>query len=555
MHGGKKKPPDKKLVSNRSNKKDPKTHPKKNPRKSTKKEPWVKTQKHIDYEDSLRNMISVKLPLKKIVRRLPTITTIFKDIQRANKVIYLTYQFIDLFWAHMTEINIKKPELNKNFVFNVMRVICIPTRNVDKLCKEETNKLKKILQEFYDNHFKKVMGDIERPSYDKLRQILDYEAETIITCFENHIIANFKMMIGRYINIMCDKDGKVQEIEENEKLSTKEIKASKSKYFRELTALKFDIISHEDKCLPKYNKLKKKIRSLFNTQNYTKDQFLTYHVSIKPLSFLDPLIRISIEGEKKMTSRMNKLKKEDRKMFNIIKCFPLRTQITPKHVKFDTTQIIYSLIKNNVTVYARKPSKYHDYVWNCFFKTDQGFFNKKGYRFNNMISTDGISCTLFFIKKDLYNPSKKTGKSKRKPKDYKEDLYVEDLTEEQKEKIRGKVIAGGDPGADELLHFADGNTGIIEDENGNIKHKPNTFRYTRAQRKKEIKYGKYKAIIEYYRKTTTIKGKTVEEWESELSKYNLNTCIFKNLSKALTKKNEITNILFDFYQKDLRQRW
>lgn len=62
----------------------------------------------------------------------------------------------------------------------------------------------------------------------------------------------------------------------------------------------------------------------------------------------------------------------------------------------------------------------------------------------------------------------------------------------------------------DLLYCVDGDT-----------KERNFFRYTQVQRRKEIKSKKYQKIIMEY-KEDKIKGKTVVEWETELSKYNRN---------------------------------
>ena len=462
---------------------------------------------------------------------------------------YYTYQFIALYWAHLVGKNMKTPVLNKNFVFNVMRIVSKSSTAKSDNCKGKTLKLKNKLNNFYESHFKAVLPESDKPLYDCIRQMLDYESTSIITCIENHIEGNFKHMLNRYINIVCDKNGLIDEINKrNDIKGTEKTKLSK-KVKHELFLLKNDILNHYDKCDNKYNNIKTDIRKILNIKNKKNDKSLFYYVTCKPFDYLEPLMRMSIKGEKIMEKRIKNSNNKE-KLFNIIKCFPLRTQITSKHVKFDTTQIIYSLMGKNKTVYTRKISKYHDYIWGCFFRTRRNYFKKRGYRFNNMISTDGISCTISFIRNDLYNPSGKNMKKVRKPKNYKEEYYVEDLTEDQKDMIRGMNIAGIDPGVDEIVHAVDHN---VDEKihNGRIKHKPNSFRFTRMQRKKEVKTAKYKEINKELRKNSLIEGKSIETWESELSKHNLGTCIYSNLLKRLTIKNKISNIIYEFYQKEI----
>lgn len=211
--------------------------------------------------------------------------------------------------------------------------------------------------------------------------MLDYESKSIITCMKNHITANFTMFLNRYINILCNKKGFDDKVNSSD-LDKKEKKSMIRKNALQLAKIKTDILYHTDKCDAKYNKIKNDIRTnILCINDSMKDKCINYYVTSDPLMFLTPLIRMSIKGEKIMQGRMNRLKKKDRKLFNIINCFPQRSNISPKHVTFDTTLLINNFILKDKRYYQSNVGKECNNIWNMFFETDNKVFRKKGYTF------------------------------------------------------------------------------------------------------------------------------------------------------------------------------
>ena len=78
----------------------------------------------------------------------------------------------------------------------------------------------------------------------------------------------------------------------------------------------------------------------------------------------------------------------------------------------------------------------------------------------------------------------------------------------------------------------------------------NVFRYSQNQRRKETKMKKYNNII-LAMKTNKIQGKSVIEYETELSNYNRKTLQIHNFKTYINEKNRINCILFGFYAKNL----
>ena len=80
------------------------------------------------------------------------------------------------------------------------------------------------------------------------------------------------------------------------------------------------------------------------------------------------------------------------------------------------------------------------------------------------------------------------------------------------------------------------------------------FRYSRVQRRRELKVSHYRDIRECDKKRTVINGKTVKGWEAELSKYNLNTSIYKNWIEVLKQKSIVSNMISLYYKSEIYRK-
>jgi hypothetical protein len=149
-----------------------------------------------------------------------------------------------------------------------------------------------------------------------------------------------------------------------------------------------------------------------------------------------------------------------------------------------------------------------------------------------MISTDGIGVSVLLLRKDLVGkklPMMKTKMSR--------ELYIDEL--EDYSELQNKKIVGIDPGKEDLIYCVDG-----------ASKDANHFRYSQNQRRKETKMKKYNNII-LAMKSNKIKGKTIIEYETELSNYNRKTLNIVKFKEYLQAKNRINHILFGFYHREL----
>ncbi len=365
----------------------------------------------------------------------------------------------------------------------------------------------------------------------------------------NHIQENFDKMLNRYVNIMFKK----KELEE--KYSDKE---QKMKIRSTLKRIKKDLLFNENKSDKKFNMFIKNFRKIL-LKDVKINKSLMYMAKAKPLNLLIVLIRMSVQSEKFITE--NKTLEKDI-LFNVINCFPLRKTIRPKYIDIDVTIIILNLISTNKKYYNQNKLMLSDEIWNMFFKTDKMVFKKKGYTFNRRISTDGIGCSILLVRNDLFNPFKKTYvRTIKKPKNYSEENYVNELTQVEKNYCLGKQLIGVDPGKDKLVYCSNGVVNKIHKKNGKIFRQACHYSYSQKLRKETIKSGIYMNKIEKDKKKTTVifkkkgskrgKKKTIKQVEELLSKINSSSCIWSNVLDYVKIKNEVNNSLLKYYEKPM----
>ena len=115
-------------------------------------------------------------------------------------------------------------------------------------------------------------------------------------------------------------------------------------------------------------------------------------------------------------------------------------------------------------------------IWEFFFRTERKCLHKKRYEFRHMIETDGVSCTLLLLRKDLIG---------RKPPTMKKGVNDEEYIDELRHysRLKNKKIVSIDPGKRDLIYCVDADN-----------KEANTFRYSQDQRRKETKKKKHSKI-------------------------------------------------------------
>jgi hypothetical protein len=269
-----------------------------------------------------------------------------------------------------------------------------------------------------------------------------------------------------------------------------------------------------------------------NTMDYLKSMF---YLSRKFEAFNNDIIEFNL---------INEVKKKQIRNFNAL---PLRTNIIPKNICIDTCALISNFLGTTPTKdYLKNYKKGNNQfmLWDNFFKLNKKSFrkDKSKYIFNYMIRTDGISCSILFIRVDENCiPLKKTIKNKKSCTELNLD-YIENI--ELTEELRNKRIICCDPGESDLLYCGSYNK-------DNKDNKLETFRYTQNQRRLESRNKKYNKLTDKLSKETYINDKTVKELETTLSKLNSKTTNYDKFLNYIIEKNKVNIKLYNHYEQQI----
>jgi hypothetical protein len=248
-----------------------------------------------------------------------------------------------------------------------------------------------------------------------------------------------------------------------------------------------------------------------------------YDIKVRPFEYLKGMLYMN-----------SVLEKQENKLFQPL---PLRNNIIPKHIIIDTASLINlfcpekdkegNKVKKGELLSNVKDNQ--NEVWSNFINLKDKIFKNKYYKFHNQIQTDGISCCLLFIRKDLKD--KKWGS--RVPVLQEQDFYnIEDLSKEQLDTLKDRNIVGCDPGKRSLVYMMD--------KNGN------KLQYTAPQRKRESKTKTNQRILLLERKRNGIVEK-----ETHLSFQNSKSVDYEKFKTYLVEKDKLNKETTDFYKRDV----
>jgi hypothetical protein len=342
--------------------------------------------------------------------------------------------------------------------------------------------------------------------------------------YENNIKLHYVEYVERYVNVIWKKKFIMNKIKKLN-VTQKEKEQRVNNLCSQLRKIKTDLLNIENinyKSHSIYHKWINQQKQFItpNKASYKKNNII-YHLMCSPMDYFPCMIRM-----------MKQIEKEEQTIYNV---FPMRSEVIPKHIRLDTTTLVHLLMtkkqgnKSNFLTKGNLKRK-EDKIWEFFFRTERKFFNKKYYEFHHMIETDGVSCSLLLLRKDLIGkklPMMKKGLST--------EIYIDELNDYSQ--IQNKKIVAIDPGKCDLIYCVD-----------NCNKEANKFRYSQDQRRKETKKKKF-SKIQLELKEEKINGKTIIEWETEISKFNRKSLNITNFKEYIKKKSEINSMLFTFYEK------
>jgi len=412
-----------------------------------------------------------------------------------NDLVIHTYQFIRLYVLNCYTNKQPLPELDETFISYCIK--SLGTRdNRGKKCKD--TELLETLEKFYQEEYQPLLNH-EKTNLKNTTFLLPYLATQIHTSLHNNLQEHFIQHFLRFINI-----------------TTTEITEEKSVLFQFKKQL-FDL-TETDKIFNEW-----KISHLSNILPTEIKKSIHYDLKVKPFDYLKGMLYMN-----------SVLEKQENKLFQPL---PLRSNIIPKHIIIDTASLINlfcpekdkdgnKVKKGNLLSNVKENQ---NEVWYNFLNLKNKIFKNRHYQFHNQIQTDGISCCLLFIRKDLKD--KKWGS--RVPVLQEQDFYnIEDLSKEQLDRLKDRNIVGCDPGKRSLVYMMD--------KNGN------KLQYTAPQRKKESKAKCNERILLLERKLNGIIEK-----EIHLSLQNSKSVDYNKFKVYLVEKNKLNKETMEFYKRDV----
>jgi hypothetical protein len=434
---------------------------------------------------------TIKTTLKSILRNhnevQPVIT---KLVFEMNDLMIHSYQFIRLYVLKCYNNNQPLPEINEKFILYCIKTLGEKTNTGRP---EKDTSMLETLQEFYDNEYQPLLNH-EKTSLKNKSNMLPYLATQLHTSLSNNTQERFIQHFLRFIN-----------------KTTTNITEDKAILFK----FKKQLLECNEETDAMFDDWKHSHLSNILPENIKKS--VHYDVKVKPFDYLKGMLYMNAV-----------LEKEDHKLFQPL---PLRNNIIPKHIILDTACIVnlFSLEgKTKTELFKAIKENQHD-VWNNLLNLQHKTFNNKHYQFHYQIQTDGISCSLLFIRKDLKD--KKWGS--RVPTLQEQDFHnIEDLSIEQLKEVAPRNIVGCDPGKRSLVYMMD--------------DKGNKLQYTAPQRKRESKAKTNQRILLEEKKRNKITEK-----ETHLSFQNSKSVDYEKFKEYLVEKAKLNKETLDFYQRDV----
>ena len=436
-----------------------------------------------------------KIPLKSILYNRDVVQPVINHwVFEMNDLMIHSYQFIRLYMLHCYSNKITLPEIDTTFILYCIKAL--GTRSNQGVKSKNTDLLDK-LEHFYTTEYQPTVQH-EKTNLKNTTFLLPYLATQIHTSLSNNAQEHFIQHLLRFINV-----------------TTSNITDEKSVLFK----FKHQLMSLETDTNELFNDWKMTHLSNILPANMTKSVY--YDVKLRPFAYLPGMLY------------MNEiLEREESKLFQPL---PLRNNIVPKHIILDTASLVSLFCPANKTEGIKKGELHknlkenqHD-IWNAFLNLKHKIFKNKHYQFHHQIQTDGISCCLLFIRKDLKD--KKWGS--RVPVLSEQEFHnIEDLSKEQLDTLKPRNIVGCDPGKRNLVYMVD--------ETGK------KLQYTAPQRKRESKQKCNKRILLQERKNNGIVEK-----ETQLSLHNSKSVNKETFKSFLAEKQKLNQYTQEFYRREV----
>lgn len=452
----------------------------------------------------------IKVPLKSVLLNNSTMGGAINALcLEMNDLVVHTYQFIRLYLITLYYDNKPFPKLDNCFVNYCTRVLGFVTNDRGFT----DNPVMESLNDFYEKEYRPLVSHQSTDLSGKT-QLRKYLSTEIITCMSNNVQEHFGEHFRRFVNLtLLGVDKKT------------------------MTKLKHQLMILDHTGDSTDNAVEQNIinswKAVHLVHLFPSDvrQSVYYDLKRCPLDFLKGMLY------------MNKvLEASNHKLFQPL---PLRTNVIPKHIRLDTVCLIDLFLpklaacnNRSFPTRTRLMSAVNDNkndLWGSLLNLKHPVFKRKHHQFHHQIQTDGVSCSLLFVRKgqaDRAWGAKTTG---GKCQEFK---YVDQLDQPMLDSMKGRNIVGCDPGKFSLVYMID--------ENGN------KLQYSAHQRKRESCSKRNTRITNHMhmknnniRKEEAILAKLVKD--GVCSSTTVNVAKFR---KYLVEKTKMNAKISGFYSKD-----
>lgn len=445
----------------------------------------------------------IKTSLKSICLDPETILTLNSYCKNLNLIVIHAYQFLRLYILHKYHTNQSLPKIDDKFIEHIIKTIAVGDKRGRKLSNDE-------LTFFYENHYKQTIQG-EKLCYSKYGNTIGYTATAILTCLETNIKTHFTKHLRRFINIQFENDRNTKE--------------ERHELYKKTKFIYDDLMYNTNTSENEYKSWKDANKQFLIPEKIKKN--VHYDLECSPQNYLYPMIFMSL-----------KLEEQEKKLFQFC---PLRKSLIPKYMNIDTKTLITMLFdtKKHKTTQGKlldKLNENKELIWNSLFNMEKinKLMNTERYVFNHMFSTDGVGCSLLFVRVDMKDKTIQEN-TNSSCSDYD---YITELPEEELNHLKDYNKVAIDPGKNTIM--------FMTDENGH------TLKYTKMQRRIETYAKKKRQII-----MKTFEENNIKQIEEPLNQTCSMTCDYDKFINYLKMRNKINQELQKYYEQELfrKLRW
>lgn len=455
---------------------------------------------------------TIKTSLKSILKDETMLEPLNELVKKCHNIVSDAYMFIRLY--ALTKYHAKQPipELTADFIRYC--IIAMGTRDARGRSVGDTALLEE-LNNFYEKEYQPIHAH-QKHSLVGLSYSIPYLCQTMETCLSTNLKEHFCKRLIRFINL---NGGLYYDTHYDNATEKKQV----------LWALKKAILIQKEDDIPV------QMREWYNMHKNSMlptniEKSVPYDCQKSPFKYIAP----SFYMNELFEDYNNKLTEENR--FEAIRLFQplsLRNSSIPKYITIDTASLINLFAdKGTKGKLLQSLKENQEVVWDHHFRMKKRIFRKQtNYTFNYTMQTDGVGCSLLFVRNDY--KEKKYG---IRIETYEESIpYIDDISEYQLEILKQKKIITADPGRKYLMY-------MMDDEGNSLK-------YSCMARDTESLAKRNRRILMTNKKNNSIVGK-----EAELSNHCCKTISiekFKAFIKCKYETNQLTSV---FYEQELYRK-